>query len=276
MSLLSLVLTVRPREVREMSSTQGRAAHGVLLGAVERVAPDLAREMHDEDKPRAFTCSSLQGRRQAGKVTPELTYTLRYTALNAPLADLFPTLFPTDAEIVLDDVPFVVIRATNAPSQDAWAARMTYEELSARWLLAREIPDGRIGLRLYTPTAFKTTGKLQNFPLPDLVFGSLLTKWNLFAPVTLPEEARRFAAECLVASRFKLETHAAPFKNQSAFKSGAVGTIQYTALNRDRYWLSVMNLLADFAQFAGVGISTTMGMGQARRIVQSLNRAINR
>jgi CRISPR-associated endoribonuclease Cas6 len=276
MSLLSLVLTVQPRQAREMSSTQGRAAHGALLGAVERVAPDLAREMHDEDKPRAFTCSSLRGKRQAGKMTPELTYTLRYTALNSPLAELLPTLFPIGAEIVLDDLPFVVTHATSDATQDAWAARMTYEELSARWLLARETPDARIGLRLYSPTAFKTTGILQIFPLPDLVFGSLLARWNSFAPVTLPEEARRFAAECLVASRFQLETHAAPFKNENAFKSGAVGNITYAALNRDRYWLSVMNLLADFAQFAGVGISTTMGMGQARRIVQSLNSAIDR
>ncbi|MDE3091666.1 MAG: CRISPR system precrRNA processing endoribonuclease RAMP protein Cas6, partial [Chloroflexota bacterium] len=80
------------------------------------------------------------------------------------------------------------------------------------------------------------------------------------------EEARRFAAECLVVSRFELRSHAVPFKNESAFKSGAVGKVTYTTTNRDRYWLSVMNVLADYAWFAGVGISTTMGMGQARRM----------
>ncbi len=266
MSLLSLVLTMRPRTEREMPSTLGRAAHAALLRAVDRVSPELAREMHDETTPRAFTCSSLRGKRQDGKVMPALTYTLRYTALDAALADLLPTLFPPGAEVELDDALFVVVQATSDPAQEAWAARLTYEELSGRWLLARAMPDGRIGLRLYSPTAFKTAGKLQILPLPDLVFGSLLAKWNAFAPVALPAEARRFAAECLVVSRFELRSHAAPFKSESAFKSGAVGNVTYSATNWDRYWLAVMNLLADYAQFAGLGVSTTMGMGQARRM----------
>lgn len=38
------------------------------------------------------------------------------------------------------------------------------------------------------------------------------------------------------------------------------------AVNHDRYWLSVINLLADFALFAGVGAGTSMGLGQCRRI----------
>lgn len=266
MALLSLVLTVRPREARELSSTQGRAAHAALLRAVDRVAPELAREMHDETTPRAFTCSSLRGKRHDGKVVPESTYSLRYTTLSATLGDLVPTLFPPGAEIELDGTPFEVVQVASEPAQHNWAARLTYEDLSARWLLARETPGGRIELQLLAPTAFKSAGKLQIFPLPDLVFGSLLAKWNAFAPVALPEEARRFAAECLVVSRFELRSQAAPFKTENAFKSGAVGTVTYSAMNRDRYWLSVMNVLADFAWFAGVGISTTMGMGQVRRL----------
>jgi CRISPR-associated endoribonuclease Cas6 len=266
MSLLSLVLTVQPREAREMSSTQGRAAHAALLNAVKKVDPVLANEMHDETMPRAFTCSSLRGRRQDNKVMPEWTYSVRYTALSAPLANLLPTLFAPGTEIVLDEVSFVVVGATSDPAKEDWAARLTYEELSARWLLARETPASRIELRLYSPTAFKTAGKLQILPLPDLVFGSLLAKWNTFAPVALPEEARRFAAECLVVSRLQLRSHAAPFKDESAFKSGAVGSVTYAAATRDRYWLAVMNTLADFAQFAGLGVSTTMGMGQTRRM----------
>jgi CRISPR-associated endoribonuclease Cas6 len=46
---------------------------------------------------------------------------------------------------------------------------------------------------------------------------------------------------------------------------GFVGKCQYTALNRDRYWLGVIQLLTDFAFYAGIGYQTAVGMGQARR-----------
>jgi CRISPR-associated endoribonuclease Cas6 len=43
-----------------------------------------------------------------------------------------------------------------------------------------------------------------------------------------------------------------------------VGDVTYTSINYDRYWMSVMAVLARFALFSGVGASTTMGLGQAR------------
>ena len=96
------------------------------------------------------------------------------------------------------------------------------------------------------------------------MFGSLLERWNAFAPVALPEETRRYAAECLAVSRYDLETRSLPFK-EGAVKIGMVGQVMFAATHYDRYWLSLINLLADFALFAGVGAGVTMGMGQCRR-----------
>ena len=104
-------------------------------------------------------------------------------------------------------------------------------------------------------------------PMPTWVFGSLLEKWNVFAPVVLPPEARRFATECMALSGYRLSTRPAYVK-EGGVRVGAVGMTRYTAINKDRYWLSVMNLLADFALFAGVGAGTTMGLGQVRRIAE--------
>lgn len=266
MSLLSLVLSVRPRAAAGLPSALGRAAHAALLRAIGQAKPDLARQLHDESGPRPFTCSSLMGARQAGAVTPDTAYILRYTALTAELAGLLPGLFAPRSEIELEGVPFVIEAVTDDAAVQPWAARTTYEELSAPWLLARRAPAARIMLHLASPTAFKSGGKAQPFPLPELAFGSLLDRWNAYAPVALPEETRRFASECLAVSRFALTTHAAPFKSEGVVKFGAVGQVTYVALHRDRYWLSVINLLADLAQFAGLGVSTAMGMGQARRL----------
>lgn len=266
MSLLCLVLTVRPTTAVSMPGALGRAAHAALLRAIAARDPALAAALHVEGGVRPFTCSSLRGRRANGAVLPEANYTLRYTALTAELAAVMQELFAAGETIELDTVPFVIQRVTDDAREHPWATRTTYEQLGMRWLLARETPAPRIVLSFASPTAFRSQDKAQIFPLPELVFGSLLDKWNAFAPTALPDETRRFAAECLAVSRIQLSSRAAPFKGEGVVKFGAVGTVTYAVLNRDRYWMSLINLLADFARFAGVGASTALGMGQCRRL----------
>jgi CRISPR-associated endoribonuclease Cas6 len=101
-------------------------------------------------------------------------------------------------------------------------------------------------------------------PLPELVFGSLLEKWNTFAPIAFPPETRRYAAECLAVSRYKLESRSVGVKGQ-ALRMGGIGRVTYTTLNYDRYWMSLVQVLAEFALFASVGAGTTMGLGQGRK-----------
>jgi CRISPR-associated endoribonuclease Cas6 len=55
---------------------------------------------------------------------------------------------------------------------------------------------------------------------------------------------------------------------QSRAQIGFVGMAMFAALNRERYWMGLMNVLADYAFFAGVGYQTTQGMGQCRRIAE--------
>ncbi len=97
------------------------------------------------------------------------------------------------------------------------------------------------------------------------MFGSLPGRWNAFAPIAMPDELRRFADECLAISQFKGCTRMLRGKDGNV-QIGFVGPVRYTATNRDRYWLSLINVLADFAWYAGVGRLTTQGMGQAKRL----------
>lgn len=272
MALLSVVLTVRPLEKVSLPSALGRAAHAALLRAIAARDAALAETLHAEGQTRPFTCSPLRGKRAQGAVLPEASYTLRYTTLTAEVAAVMPDLFAAGQTLELDEARFVIERATRDSKEHPWAAQTDYETLAAPWLLARTTPAKRIELSFASPTAFRSQGKAQIFPLPEWVFGSLLDKWNTFAPLALPDETRRFAAECLAASRIRLSSRAAPFKSEGAVKFGAVGDVTYAALNQDRYWLSLINLLADFAQFAGVGTSTALGMGQCRRIADGGSR----
>jgi CRISPR-associated endoribonuclease Cas6 len=102
-------------------------------------------------------------------------------------------------------------------------------------------------------------------PLPQWVFGGLLDRWNAFAPVPLPEAVREFAALRMALSRYELRTVAVPFK-PGMVKFGAVGYGVYTAPHPDEALLSALNLLSEFAFYAGVGAQTTMGFGQCRPV----------
>ena len=290
--LLSLVLSLTPHQAASAPPHLGRAAHAALLRAVDAADAALAAQLHDESGPKPFTCSTLMGKRKEGAVTPDETYILRYTALTDDLGSRLSALgAPTpalrgaegplwagasvpnpkppkegDSEIELDGILFDVVGRTTDPSVHPWAAQTTFEELASPWLLGRAEPARHLTFQFTSPTTFHSGGRSVPLPLPELIFGSLLERWNTYAPVALPEEARRFAAECLAVSRYDLQTRPLPFK-EGAVKIGMIGQATLTATRYDRYWLSLMNLLADFALFAGVGASVTMGMGQCRRIL---------
>jgi CRISPR-associated endoribonuclease Cas6 len=287
MSLLSLVLSLRPLAAVADLPHVGRAAHALLLDVVRQADPALAQSIHDGSGLRPFTASDLLGAGHSRRLASDRLYSLRLTALTAAVSA--PVLAASQAGplapgavVTLGEARFRVEAADwglgiaepgteiqnpkskiQNPSSD-WAAAATYEALSAPWLLGRERPAGRIALEFASPTTFKSSGKHVPVPLPGLVFGSLLEKWNAFAPVALPAETRRFAEECLALSAYDLRTRPVGLK-EAGLRIGAAGQARYAALNHDRYWLSLINLLADFALFAGVGAGTGMGLGQCRR-----------
>ena len=263
------------------------------MNVVRLYDQELAESFHASSSTRPFTVSNLMGRTPDKKLDPQGTYRLRLTSLQSDLGRILVRasqdgpLAPGEV-IELDYIPFNIEQAepqvvqnelTTAEgypesknhkpdlniqdSDSAWCGSTTYQELSASLLLAKEPAPRRISLTLTSPTTFKSNAMNVPLPLPDLVFGSLLVRWNAFAPIAFPPETRRYAAECMAVSRYKLSTRVVPVK-RGGKRIGAVGQITYTSLNYDRYWMSVIGVLAAFALYSGVGAGTTMGLGQCR------------
>ncbi len=289
MDLLSLVLTLRPTQTAPLPPRLGRAAHAIFLAHIAARDAALAEALHAGEGPRPFTCSELIGARRGERlVAPEQTYTLRYTALAADVAAVLAAAFAPGDALTFEGVTFTVetletgtganddppeskIQNPKSKISSPWAACDDYQSLAARHLLpAGPAPENAWTLLFASPTAFKTQGQTQPLPLPGLVFGSLARRWNAFAPVALPEEGvQRYAEEMVVVSRFGLRS--APgwdrgHGEQRGLRIGCIGKATYRAQNRDRYWLAVFELLAEFARYAGVGAQTVMGMGQTRRV----------
>jgi len=266
--LTSLKFTLTAARPVRLPPYLGRAGHAVFLRLIAQEDPDLAERLHVPNQRRPYTCSTVWGApRKGGSLVlePDNEVSLRYTGLTAEVsAHLRRLANDPPAHIEVEGVKLAVRQATLDAGADPWAGQTTYEHLADAYLLAGKTPAHRSRLWFASPTAFRSGGHTVPVPLPDLVYGSLIETWNTFSPVAISEEARRFAEECLVISRYKLSTRAVSGKGESV-QIGFVGSCQYTALKRDRYWLGVIQLLTDYAFYAGVGYQTTVGMGQARR-----------
>lgn len=283
--LLSLILILRREPIpagSERGGWQGRAAHALLLRAIAATDAALAERLHQGSEARPFTASSLLADRRTGD------YALRFTALTAELSAVLITacqpgnalqagamvqLDPGKARVDrgkarvdpgkagVDQINFRVSAVHTQPAEHPAAAMARYADLAAAGL--SQAPPRKLALRFLSPTGFRSGGRQQPLPLPELVFGSLLERWNAFAPLAFLAEARRYAAECVSISRFDLSSRAIPGKD-GGLRIGCVGQVEYTALTYDRYWQGVLSTLAAFAHFAGVGVNTAAGLGQCR------------
>jgi CRISPR-associated endoribonuclease Cas6 len=237
-----------------------------VLRWIDAVDPALAARIHDEEGPKPLTVSNVAGlgHGRFSKVDPERAYYLRVTVLTADLETLAAAWTPAQLEeIDLDGHAWQVTALASAANADPWAGTASYEELAAPLLERHSALPDRWELQFATPVTFRRRGLNMPLPLPELVFGSLLDRWNAFAPIALPEEVRRYAEECLALSRYDLQSLAGPTSG-GALQIGGVGRCTYKAMNRDRYWQACIDTLARFACYAGVGAATTRGFGQTR------------
>lgn len=262
----SLVLTIRPRTQATVAGFLGRASHAAFLTALAERDATLAERLHNLDAVKPFAASDLLELPLAGDrrtVQPDRTYRLRWSTLSLELDEhlhAWAAVWP--ASMTLDNVPFAVEGATVDPAHDPWARSATWTELLALDQIGRDAPPSRVSLHFVAPTTFRSSGRNIPLPLPELVVGSLLDRWNAVAPLPLPPDLRRFAAESLVLDRYRLESvRVAAFGGR---ETAFTGRCTYVATKRDRYFLHCCAALWRFSFFSGVGAKASMGFGLTR------------
>ena len=266
--LTSLVLHLQSPAAATLPSSLARATQALLLRLIHDQDRALAAGLHDAEGPRPYTASNLVlGKRRGGSLQVQAGDSgwLRFTGLTEPMSRCLLALAENPPGTVeLDGHTFNVPGATLDPAAHPWAGEAGYQDLATHYLLERaDNPSPRVGLEFASPTTFRSGGRYVPLPLPDLVFGSLLDRWQAFAPIALSPEVRRFAAEAVAVSQYHMRTRSLPAKGGGVMV-GFTGQASFAALNRDRYWLSVLHLLAAFALYSGVGYQTAAGMGQVR------------
>jgi CRISPR-associated endoribonuclease Cas6 len=272
--LIAIVLTLVSETAGTLPAHLGRANYAATLGRLGQIDVALAAQCHEGDGPKPLTCSGLMGetgRREGTQIEPGKPYLVRVTGLTTAVSQALEAglLAQRPERWTLDEHVFQVVEAVCDATAQPWSGRSSYEQLAAAQLAQGPAgspqPERQATLRFASPVSFKSGGMHVPVPLPGLVFGSLVERWNAFSPAALSGEMRRFGEEMVAISRYRLESRAVAQKNQG-LRIGGVGEATYTALGGDRYWTSVMQMLAEFALYSGVGVQTATGMGQARRV----------
>jgi CRISPR-associated endoribonuclease Cas6 len=275
-TLHSVVVILTPTRESTVRASMGYQAHGAFLKTLRESDEALAEVLHAPDMPvRPFTVSMLHGtpRARNGRLhlSPGETYWLRFSTLFEPIFERFMARFLQDQGrpvVRLGSAVLLIKEILATPEGHPWAGYTSWGELvrGAR-------PDAEIVLDFVSPTAFgfgqKDWGKkVMVLPLPETVFGSLARSWNALAPSAFRMDRgtlREYLDEHMVIKRIDdLQTRVLRYRR--AFHVGFVGRVTYGLMAEDDVVRAQLGALADFALYAGVGMKTTMGMGQCRRV----------
>ncbi|UBF28008.1 CRISPR system precrRNA processing endoribonuclease RAMP protein Cas6 [Kovacikia minuta CCNUW1] len=218
----------------------------------------MGLELGSEGIPTT-TYSGILGRCSASKdfltFHPEEFYTLSLAGLQERSAKAIANL---DLSSILEflGVTFTVVNREDEVT--------SYETLYQTLVAAEPEPVRRFQLEFLTPTAFAQNRSHLPLPVPTLMFRSWLERWNHFAPVYLgSEELIGYLGEAIALSRHELKTRS--FQVHSGKVTGFTGNATLQILSRtDPLLANVANLLIQYAQFAGTGIKTRLGMGQTK------------
>ncbi|MEH2455873.1 CRISPR-associated endoribonuclease Cas6 [Nostoc sp.] len=211
----------------------------------------IADAIHrSQDTP--FSLSELMGYRRQRGTQPGDDFTFRISLLDGDL--IAPLLNGIEQwgnkPLCLGECPFVIRSIYTLPGTHALADLSDYAILANMDKISDDIT-----LKFLSPTSFKQKREIQLFPLPELVFGSLLRRWNIFAPEELKFPFVEWKG---LVCAYELKTYS--LKLESSSEIGAKGWVRYRFEEAEQ--AKIATTLANFAHFAGVGRKTAMGMGQ--------------
>jgi CRISPR-associated endoribonuclease Cas6 len=273
--LYSLILEFTTHNTVTLPIGTGHQTHALFLNIIAQVDPALAKRLHNEPNYRPFTVSSLRGPTEQGKhllLQPGQLCRLRVTLLDGgPLWQALSMCFLEGrlTTVTLDTAELTLHRLLSTPHADptGWAGSTDWQTLAAT------AASEHITLRFASPTAFSLGDRrFSLFPEPRLVWDSLIRSWNLYAPEILrldKGELRAFVGKQVVVEDYHLHVETRRFPTYS--QKGFVGTCTYHVKVKDSSAPQVATL-AEFARYSGIGYKTTMGMGQACREIESIQK----
>ena len=240
----------------------GELVHGAWLHWLREAAPDVATWLHNDNKRRLFTCSSLQFPLPHQKMleaerdnthlplNPEKTYTVRITLL---LGELFPLFYNALMhfnmnELAANKQPFMRVGKqlfwleevlVNNDDPSGWTGFTSLTTLVEKAKALKLSPTEPLTLEFASLTTFnRSSAKNKAYgehharlPLPQYIFPGLARRWEELAPPELANVVQKDAIEQyieddgIIIVDYDLKTHHVRFTTHQ--QPGFVGTCKY-------------------------------------------------
>jgi CRISPR-associated endoribonuclease Cas6 len=260
--LYAFLLKLRPLQSGTLMPFSGELVHGAWLNWLKEVAPDVATWLHDDNKRRAFTCSSLQfpiaGERMLEAerknvhlpLNPDKTYTVRITLL---LGELFPLFYNALMEFNMSQFaakqqPFMRIGkqpfsldevVISNDDHSGWTGFTAFNTLVEKVKVLKLGTFESLTLEFATLTSFNRSSARNKaygvyharLPLPQYIFPGLARRWGELAPPELVHVVQEDAIEHyiqddgMIVVDYDLKTHHVWFTTHE--QQGFVGTCTY-------------------------------------------------
>ncbi|MBE9126485.1 CRISPR-associated endoribonuclease Cas6, partial [Coleofasciculus sp. LEGE 07081] len=274
-----LILNLLPQSPIPLQFLTGRHFHALFLNLVSSVDRELGDYLHEAKADKPFTLSPLQiVRRGAPPCAPTNHNHILQAEHTKPIAAGTPcwwrisllddTLFSQLTQLWLNLNPnrpwhlgpadLLITSILGTPqSPQPWANAISYAQLYEQ----SSDSDRQLDFCFCTPTAFRQKQHDCALPTRDLVFNSLIKRWNQYSGIELPKTI----LDSIFPSFFNIHTELVT-DSRSKF-IGCVGAMSFRLLgNVEPLVIKQINALANFALYSGVGRKTTMGMGMVRRL----------
>lgn len=283
--LNSIIISLTALSSYPILGALGRPAQAWFLNQIMLKKPRLAEALHDDDGNKPYTVSTLIDSNghpfKAGDMLQEgQDCWLRVTTIGEELSEtvLKNVLQKLPKRLALYKMEFRIDGYTLNPREHPWAGETSFAEIAQDSQYDKTSRDVR--MEFVTPTAFRSSGIDISLPIPGQVFRSLSQKWNAFCPesMQLQDIWPDFASECIFVTELTaVNTIYWEFaEGTRGNATGFTGTVGFTLQPKAKigkrwqeYWNGadvVMQSLARFAFFSGVGHHATIGMGQTRLV----------
>lgn len=219
----------------------GRALQAWFYGRLAEIDERLAATIHDAAGEKPFHIALLRN-------TPNDTLVV---SGYGPLADPLERLAAHFPRRILLDAHWWEAQGDPACTTARWA------DLAER--LLRVPACTRYRFLFQTPTTFRSGGAYLPLPVPSLVFPSLLERWRSCASIDLGTEATEAAARILLR-RHRVQSVAVQLKGHVV---AFVGFADFEMRERTGPYAGLLDVLAGFAAFAGIGARVSAGFGSA-------------
>lgn len=282
----SILISLTAESSYPILGTLGRPVQAWFLSQVTRSDPALASQLHDEQGLKPYTVSTLldshsRPLRPGSWVKPGELCWLRVTGLNEELSEFVETKFikKLPKQLTIHKMIFRVDDIAVKRSEHEWAGETTFSEIAQDAALASA--ENRVRMEFASPTAFRSNGLDVCIPAPGQIFRSLWEKWNAFAPepMQVHDFWPQFVNDCILVDELTAinSVHWDFSEGSGRSATGFTGTVGFYLAPKHKvkqqwqeYWDGanvVMQSMAGFAFYCGVGHHTTNGMGQARLIL---------